>query len=222
MSKRTLGGQTALLICNGEPPPRHIARTLVLRAGLVVAADGGANLARRYGISPDVIIGDLDSVTESTRKHFKNTRIIRVARQDNTDLEKALDYLVERGCPLATIIGATGKRLDFTLGNLSVIWNYTRRIRLAFVGDGWTAVPVGRTLTVAAKIGTTVSLIPFGACSGVTLRGLQYPLTQATLKVGTIGVSNVVRRSPFTVRVKAGHMLLVILDDITPLRRRIW
>jgi thiamine pyrophosphokinase len=215
--------ERALVICNGEPPSRTLALRLARESDCIVAADGGANIARRFGLLPDVIIGDLDSLLPSTRRFFRTSSIVRVRRQDNTDLEKALDFLVDEKCRSATILGATGKRLDFTLGNLSVLWNYTRRIRLTFVGDGWTALPVGRERSVTARIGTTVSLIPFGGCSGITLRGLQYPLTNGTMHVGQIGVSNVVRTSPFSVRVKKGHMLLIILDGPgTTLRQRVW
>ena len=62
------------------------------------------------------------------------------------------------------------------------------------------------------RVGTTVSLIPYGDCSGITLKGLRYPLKNATMRVGEIGASNVVRRSPFTVVVKRGKMLLILLD----------
>lgn len=212
-----------MIICNGEAPSRTLARRLARKSDYIVAADGGANVARQYGLRPDVIIGDLDSLRPSTRRHFRTSTIVHVNRQDNTDLEKALDFLVGEKCRSTTIIGATGKRLDFTLGNLSVMWNYTRRISLAFVGDGWTALPVGRERTVAAKVGATVSLIPFGVCSGITLRGLQYPLTNATMRVGQIGVSNVVHTSPFSIRVKKGEMLVIILDGSgLTLRPRVW
>lgn len=202
----------ALVICNGEPPSRRLARRLARAADMVIAADGGANIARRYGIRSDVIIGDLDSIGPATRKVFRSANIIRVSRQDNTDLEKALDYVLTREVGEVSIIAATGNRLDFTLGNLSVIWNYTHSLRLTLLGDGWMALPVGRNRTLRAPIGTTVSLIPFGPCTGITLLGLRYPLSNAAMNVGGIGVSNVVRTSPFSVRVRKGNMLLIMLE----------
>jgi thiamine pyrophosphokinase len=229
----------ALIICNGEPPARRLVRKLAARADLIVAADGGANAARRYGIRPHVIIGDLDSMTRATKQFFSPhmegkglkplgaggaagvrhpgptgrgyVQVIQVRRQDNTDLEKALDYLVSMNIRDVSIVGATGRRIDFTFGNLSVIWNYTSRMRITFVGDGWKALPVKSGKEVKAKVGTTVSLIPFGSCSGITLKGLQYPLNNATMKVGEIGVSNVVKRSPFSVSVRRGRMLMFVM-----------
>ena len=204
--------RSALVICNGEPPSRRLARQLARNVDLIVAADGGANAARLLRITPHVIIGDLDSVSQSTRRFFSSALVFRVKRQDNTDLEKALDYLVERKVNDATIIGGTGRRVDFTLGNFSVVWNYTSSMRLTFVGDGWRGIPVTASEEIAAPPGTAVSLIPFGHCSGITLKGLQYPLSNGTMRVGEIGVSNVVKRSPFRVTVRRGKMLVFIMD----------
>jgi len=201
-----------LLLCNGEPPSRSLVRALAAKADLIVAADGGANTARDCGITPGIIIGDLDSIRPATRRRFRDSVILHVPRQDNTDLEKAFDFLAASGPGSVMVLGATGRRLDFTLGNLSVLWNYTAFLDITFRGDGWRAMPVGRSLMRAARPGTVVSLVPFGNCDGVTLRGLRYPLTNASMPVGEIGVSNVVRSSPFTVKVKRGKMLLVMLE----------
>ena len=201
-----------LLLCNGEPPSRALIRRLSRRADMFVAADGGANAALRAGVRPDVIIGDLDSILPATRKKYSGSRILRLRRQDNTDMEKALDFIARSGPAEVAIAGATGGRIDFTLGNLSVFWNYTRALSMTFVGDGWRAFPVGRRCTVVAPAGTTVSLIPFGTCAGITLRGLRYTLTDAVMRPGEIGVSNVVRRSPCTISVRRGRMLIVVFD----------
>jgi thiamine pyrophosphokinase len=207
---------TALLLCNGEPPPRRLAQRLARHADIIVAADGGANSARGLGLTPAVIIGDLDSLTRATRHMFPEAEIIRLRRQDNTDLEKALDEIHRRGFDRVFVLGATGRRIDFTLGNLSIVWRYQGGLQVLFVGDGWYALPAGRVQRIHAAVGTTVSLIPFGPCSGITLRGLVYPLKNASMAVGVIGVSNVVRRSPFSVSVRRGKMLLVVMESFAP------
>ncbi len=205
--------RNVLLICNGEPPSRSLARRLARSSDWIVAADGGANAARALGLVPDVIIGDLDSLKPATRRAFRSSLILRVGRQDNTDLEKALDFLIARRVRSVTVIGATGNRVDFTLGNFSVLWKYSSRLDLRFAGDLWYAVAVGARRTIRARRGTTISLLPFGPCLGITLRGLQYSLTGATMRVGDTGLSNVVVRSPFTVRVRRGAMLLLVHQE---------
>lgn len=205
--------RTVLVLCNGEQPRRALARRLARASDSIVAADGGANMARRLGLVPDVIIGDLDSLTPSTRRAFRSSLILRVRRQDNTDLEKALDYLAAGGARAVTILGATGKRIDFTLGNFAVLWKYSSLMDLRFAGDSWYAVAAGRRRVLRARRGTIVSLVPFGDCDGITLRGLRYRLTNASMRVGDTGLSNVVERSPVTVRVRSGAMLLLIHQE---------
>jgi len=207
-----------LLIANGEPVSRALSRAAARRSDYVVAADGGANSARSAGLRPDIIIGDLDSITPATRKRFSSTPLLYVARQDNTDLEKALDVLASRHAREVSLIGATGGRLDFTLGNLAVLWNYTSFMKIRVLGDGYYAEPVLTPMRLALKVGTVVSLIPFGPCSGVTLRGFRYPLKDATLRIGEIGVSNVVSRPACSVRVKKGHLLIIVF--VNPLASR--
>lgn len=207
----------ALLICNGEQPSASLARRLARRSQLIVAADGGANGARELKITPDLIIGDLDSITPATRKFFSSTAVIRMPQQDNTDMEKALDYLVSESLAQEVmIIGATGRRIDHTLGNLVVLSHYRRRLRVVACGDGWHAFPVRNTETVEASIDTTVSLIPISDCRGVTLRGLKYPLRNVPLRAGQIAVSNVVRHSPFTIQLRRGKMIAVVLEEFIP------
>lgn len=213
----------ALLFCNGEPPKGAFAKKLAAGASFIAAADGGANIARSCGVVPHLVVGDLDSVKSSTLTWFTSrrrprTEVVHLTRQDNTDLEKALDLFLEWGVTRALLLGATGRRLDHTLGNLSVIWNYTQRIAITVAGDDWTALPIGTLKQVRAKRGTIVSIIPFGACSGVTLAGLRYPLTDAEMPVGSIGLSNVVVRSPFSIRVREGNLLMVVQADLFSLR----
>jgi thiamine pyrophosphokinase len=207
----------ALLICNGEHPSPSLTRRLARQAHFIVAADGGSNGARKSGITPDLIIGDLDSITPSTRRFYSSVPVIRVTRQDNTDMEKALDYILSNSLAREVmIIGATGQRIDHTLGNLAVLSNYAHRLRVIACGDGWHAIPVRKAEHLHASAGTTVSLIPFGDCSGVTLKGLKYPLRNARLLAGQIAVSNVVKRSPFTISLRSGKILAVVLEEFIP------
>jgi len=185
-----------------------------------VAADGGANNAPALGLSLDVIIGDLDSATPSTLRKFRDALVIHVRRQDNTDMEKALDFLQEQGFRKILLMGATGKRIDMTLANLTVLWRYVPFMQITIVGENWHAVPVQGFRRMRARKGTIVSILPCGPCRGVSLRGLQYPLTNAVLGVGDVAVSNVVKSSPFSVTIGKGRALVVVLQppDASSLR----
>ena len=218
-SARNRAPATALLICSGEPPSRTLARKLARLSDLIVAADGGANSARALGIRPEVIVGDLDSVTPATRRYFASSLFVHVSRQDNTDFEKALDFLKKGSVRDVIVVGAVGRRIDFTLANLSLLWRYVSRFHLTVVGDGWRAIPARRVNRIVSPRGTTVSLIPFGRVNGITLGGLRYPLRDGTLNKGQVAVSNVVIRSPFSVKVRSGSLLIIVQDSLLPSRQ---
>ena len=185
----------------------------------MVCADGGANAAARAGIRPDLIIGDLDSVTPATLRTFRSVPIRRLVDQNSTDLEKAIRWLLRKGIRTISIVGATGGRLDHVAGNLHVIGKFSRRADLQIVEEHGTLVAVGKSREFPYPRGSTLSLIPLSRCSGITTRGLRWELRNATLELGRRdGTSNVVVSSPATIRLRSGTLLVY---GVTPMRPRL-
>ena len=201
----------ALLIGNGKITSCGRLQELAQRANYIVAADGGADHARRAGVVPDVIIGDLDSVSPSARKQFASSQWVFVDKQNNTDLQKALDYLIKHKCKKCTLIGFDGGRPDFTLGNLLALYPYARKMDWCVEINGWQIYPLIKTKTFNARPGARVSLLPLTPCSGVTLAGLKFPLTNARLPLGTTRtLSNVSLKKRFTVNLQKGFLLVYL------------
>ena len=203
----------AVVLCNGEPPPKTLLTRLVRRADVFLAADGGANTARALGVMPDIVMGDLDSITTATRKALRSSVVFRVPRQDNTDMEKTLDLCVATGIAKVDLLGLTGGRLDMTLGNLSALWKYVGALEIAVYGGGWTAFPLRGAEEFSAATGSSVSLLPYGRCSGITLAGLQYGMSDKSLPIGHIAVSNVSVNRRFRVSCNRGNLLVIIQDE---------
>lgn len=203
----------ALLIGNGPEVPRQLLRAAAQKAQLLVAADGGADTALRAGLTPDVVIGDLDSVSATAKRQLPRAQWIFVDNQNNTDLEKALDYLVSLRCKRCTLIGFSSGRMDFTLGNLLTTSRYAHHMELCIVADGWKIYPIYKRKTFDTRPGTRVSLLPLTRCNGVSLQGLKYPLQNASLTLGTTRtLSNQAVKNRFTVSLRQGK-LLVYLED---------
>lgn len=203
----------ALIICNGDVPEAATLAALARGAARVIAADGGANRALAAGVAPHAVVGDLDSISPETRGRLPDARIVHVPDQDACDLEKALDFAIAEGFSAVTVTGIEGRRVDFTLSNFSVLWRYAGRLRLSLAGEGWRGEVLDASARFSAPVGATVSLVPFGDCAGLTLEGLEYPLRDAPLCVGQTGVSNRVVRSPFTVELSRGRLILIALTD---------
>lgn len=199
-----------LLIGNGETLPADYLAGLVQKADFILAADGGADRALAAGVTPDAVIGDLDSVSAAAKKQLGNDKFIFVDNQNNTDLEKSLDWLVQNGCKECVICGFTGGRLDFTLGNFLSVYPYVKKMDICFAGPGWRIYPLAAGRKFTCQQDARVSLIPLKTCTGVTLKGLKYPLTDARLSWEHAGrsLSNQTTGNSFQVMLKTGYMLV--------------
>ncbi len=114
----------AVIFANGKMADWNAASDLIRAGDLLIAADGGARVARKLGFTPQVLIGDLDSLPtrEVKRLEAAGTRVIRYpVEKDETDLELALDFALGEGAGEILILAPFGGRLDQTLGNLSLL-----------------------------------------------------------------------------------------------------
>ena len=204
----------ALIIANGEPPQKNRLALLVKRASTVICADGGANTALKQGVTPDAIVGDLDSIHAEALVKFRRVAIYEDHNDETTDLEKAISWAIQSNYDHITVVGASGKRLDHTVGNMGVLRKFYPDAIITLVDDSGELCYVGRECSIEAEKGDVVSLIPLNRCEDVTTSGLKYPLDRENLELGVReGTSNVVVASPVTIKVKKGHLLLYKLFD---------
>ena len=202
----------ALLIGNGADLPADFLKEKAAQSDLIVTADGGADRALAAGITPDMIIGDLDSVSEQAKRCVAPENLIFVDNQNNTDLEKALDWLCTQGVTTCTLVGFLGGRWDFTLGNFLSVIPYARKMELIFSGPDWNFYPVQKNRRFSCRKGRRVSLIALKTCTGVTLKGLKYPLQNARLTWGKAGqtLSNETTGTSFSVESKNGFLFVYV------------
>jgi thiamine pyrophosphokinase len=198
----------ALVFANGEPPSAALVEELRRSADLVVAADGGAEKALGYGVRVDAIVGDLDSVSAMVRSRLPDSVFHQVEEPDRSDLEKVVEFCIDRGAGSVDIVSAGGGRADHALANLSVLTGFRGRTRVRLIDDLFEIKLVEGEETLSAPVGTVVSLVALGTCIGVTTRGLRWDLDDAMLTFGTRGIHNEVAAPPATVAVREGDLLL--------------
>lgn len=198
----------ALLIGNGEKISPRLLKKLAAQADYVLAADGGANKALSCGVTPNGVIGDMDSVSARAKKILSG-KILHVPTQDNTDLEKALLWLIKHNFTHVTLVGFVGDRWDFSVGNLLTLARFAHKLEICVVGDKWRMVPLLRKAQFACKKNKRISIIPLKTCTGVTLSGLKYPLKNARLTAGaTQTLSNQTVKTRFSVSFTRGTLLV--------------
>ena len=184
---------------------------------LVVAADGGARHATVLGRRIDRWVGDGDSISagELDRLAAEGVRIDRApVDKDETDAELALRAVLERDPARVTILGALGgARLDHELGNIWLLAHPGLAGRDAVLLDGRSRIRLAGpgTIDLAGRVGDVISLLPFGGdATGITTRGLRYPLSGEPLRVGpSRGLSNVRVSSDAGLTLETGRLLIV-------------
>ena len=199
-----------LIIANGQKENKTFIKTCAKQADFVLALDGGADTALKAGIMPNLVIGDLDSISKNAKNKMGKEKLLKVSRQDNPDLEKGLDFARYFKVPSITIICAQGGRLDFTLSNFSSVFNYIDKANIVFKTSACDIFPLIKSKKFECKKGAKISLIPMGNTTGLTLKNLKYPLKNATFKIGQTAVSNIALKNTFEVTFKKGQLLVII------------
>jgi thiamine pyrophosphokinase len=196
--------------CDLEP-----YQALIAQAELLIAADGGAEALLACGMVPQLVIGDLDSVAQ-TSQVFLEARGVAMQRhprdKDETDLELALLYAATQHATEIDVLGALGGRWDHTFANVALLALPAllgRKVRL--IDHEQVLTLVRDRIELTGFIGDTISLLPLtAAVHGVTTHGLQYGLEGATLLFEHArGVSNVLIDTAACVTIEQGLLLVI-------------
>ena len=214
-------GKRAVLFANGALPAPEKLLSQIEKSDLLIAVDGGLNHMIALGLTPNLIIGDLDSaLPDDVRRFHENGTVVRKfpEEKDETDLELALQAALEFEPSTILVVAALGNRLDHTLGNLFLLTQpqfLNKDIRLI---DGEQEVfLIDQSIEITGMPGQRVSLLPLnGPVTGIQTTGLQYPLNNETLYPDkTRGISNRMTGFSATVKFQRG-ILLCIHSTKTP------
>lgn len=169
----------AVVLANGEYPAHPLPLRILEEAPLVVCCDGAANEYISRGHTPRVIIGDGDSLSAENRLRFAGI-LHHVADQETNDQTKAVLFLQQEGYRNVAILGATGKREDHTLGNISLLVEYMRQgMQTRMITDHGMFLPAHDTQHFLSTPGQQISIFNFSA-TGLKATGLVYPIRDFT------------------------------------------
>lgn len=169
-----------VILANGTFPIHPVPLAALHSADLIVCCDGAAGKLVAHGLEPGIIIGDLDSVPPAIREKYKSI-LVQDLDQETNDLTKAVNWCISRGITGVKIIGATGIREDHTLGNISLLAEYSRSLEAVMLTDTGSFRVYDRSVTIASHSGQQVSLFSLDPSLKVTSSGLKYPLDNLTL-----------------------------------------
>lgn len=196
--------------------PRVLADDVAMADAVIVAADSGLDLARRLGIVPTLVVGDLDSVTDDALRWARGLGIeVRSfpPDKDETDLDLALAAVVAAGVDRVIVLGGAGGRLDHLLGNIGAIGRLGGELPVeAWLGAEYFAV-VTSSWSAELPAAAIVSVLPLGGPVVVSEAGVRWPLDRHRLPLGsTQGISNeaVATDGPVRITVHEGCALVVV------------
>ena len=206
--------EPALLIANGEACQPELLGQLLEWSPTVVVLDSAIWRVLDLGIKVDVLLGDFDRRLDldAVRERQYPIEIVHTPDQNKTDLDKGIEFLIERGYPAVNIVWATGRRADHSITNMTSLVRYNARIRTVMFDDHSRIFPLVGRFEKWYEASTPISLIPVGTVSGIVTEGLTYNLADEALTLGyRTGSSNEAARDGF-VRIEARSGDLLIME----------
>lgn len=208
-----------VIIANGDLEYSNDIVRIIKTAQLVISADGGASHLRILNILPHVLIGDFDSIHPDDRCFFKKKQVKIIpfpSRKDQTDSELCVSWALENNATDITLLGVTGTRLDHTLANIFLLKKLARQhIPARIINKNNEIHIVTDYMELKGQPGDLLSVLPITEkVTGITLKGLEYPLMNATMEMGSsLGISNCFTREVASVSIETGMLIITKSKD---------
>ena len=217
--------KTVVIICDGQFPKTEYPRYLIRTADFIICCDGALKKFMKQSVSifgeeklPDLVIGDMDTLPTTLQKKYSDI-IIKESEQEHNDQTKAVRWALNNVSDISNlyILGSTGGRADHTIGNLSLLMEYTRMFDLGetiieAVTDEGTIFAITETIEFDCGIGRSVSIFSPDSTLRIKSIGLEYPTDEVVFDNWWKATLN--RASQDTIKLEFNHpsMALVILN----------
>jgi len=211
-----------VIFANGQLNQPDMLKARLVSTDRIFCADGGTRHALALGLTPEAIIGDLDSLSPETVAEMESKGVTihrHPVRKDETDLELALKLALAEKPDEILLATALGGRLDQMLANIMLLTRSEYASLPITLLDGPCRARLlrsHRSLVINGQPGDTLSLVPLTpTVSAVTLSGVEWPLEQTTLSLGsTLTISNTLTGRQASVEVGEGLVLVVHFDKV--------
>jgi thiamine pyrophosphokinase len=180
--------KNVIIICDGKFPKKEYPRYLIRTADYIICCDGALKKFLSNSVSifgeerlPDLVIGDMDTLSKSLQQKYADI-IIKETEQEHNDQTKAVRWALNNLKDIESIyiMGATGGRADHTIGNVSLLMEYTRMfdlqgVVLEMISDEGTIFPITDTVEFECGEGRQVSIFSPDITLNIKSEGLMYP-----------------------------------------------
>lgn len=198
-----------VIVADGSFPEHHIPLGYLKNADRIICCDGSTENLLKAGFVPEAIVGDMDSLSKETADRFSD-RIFRGGNQDTNDLTKAVCWCSERGYTEIVIVGATGKREDHTIGNISLLTEYSKDVKVIMVTDTGILLPFLNGSEISSFPGQQVSIFSIDPETEITSKGLRYPLYRKKIDNWWVATLNESLEDSFTLEFNQGRVIVYL------------
>ncbi len=198
-----------VVLANGKFPDHPVPLGYLLNAKRIICCDGAADSLVDFGLEPFAIVGDCDSVNKKIADKYQD-RLFRDNDQETNDLTKAVNWCTGRGYKNIVILGATGKREDHTLGNISLLVEYAKIITVKMVTDAGTFIPILESNKIETQKGQQVSVFSIDTDTEITSSGLKYKLVNKKLSNWWTATLNESEGDNFTLEFNTGPLIVFL------------
>lgn len=198
-----------VIVADGDFPQHEIPLGYLHNAERIVCCDGSTRNLVRAGFTPDAIVGDMDSLSDTLAVRFRE-KLYEYSEQETNDLTKAVNWCVERGYKDLVIVGATGKREDHTLGNISLLAEYVMSASVIMVTDTGLFIPMLKSSEILSFPGQQVSIFSIDPDTEITSSGLLYPLRRTKLRNWWVATLNESEGEKFSLEFEHGRVIIYL------------
>ncbi len=201
----------AIIFINGNLSDLSQAKNIIKKEDFLIGADGGVKHILKLGLIPQIIIGDLDSISKEQACLFPTIKY--PTKKDKTDFELAIDYCLKNKFQEIIIFGILGDRIDHLIASIFLLaktQTENQLIKIKIIEGKKEIFVLNKEITIRGKIGDEISIIPISEkLEGVTTDGLYYRLIDNTLLFGsTRGVSNIMNKTVAKITISKGIALI--------------
>ncbi len=209
-----------IVFCGGDCPSKELIQNELISSEYIICADSGADCTYKYGLTPNVIIGDMDSISEHVLEFFSLNEKVKIEKyppeKDFTDTELALDRAIELGADEVVFLGCTGSRIDHFMGNLVMLYKCLKKgIRGKIIDDNNEIFMIDKDAGLLGHKGKTFSVMPYTEnVEGLSIKGAKYCLADYDLSMGNaMTISNVFSDNSVEISFKSGILIVFYSID---------
>lgn len=179
-----------VILADGAFPTEKRLLDILASASFLICCDGAITNLLEIGIEPHLIIGDLDSISPTLKRHFSD-RIVQIDSQASNDLTKAAEWAKDKGYSKVIILGANGKREDHSIANIFLLRRYQYLFEsVLMLSDYGSWRPIKESTKFVSFKGQQVSIFSPLIPEPLYSENLKYPLNGLVLTELFMGTLN--------------------------------